>query len=507
MRRKSDEPTATMPLGDLIAPLPATQRLNWDNVPVESISDDSRRVGPGALFVAVLGELTDGHRFIGEAAQRGAAAIVCQNLPQPLPPCPVIQVADARWALSALASVFYGHPSRALRVIGVTGTDGKTTTTELCRAILTEAGRRTGSLGTVKYSLGDHVIESDQTTPHPLLLHAMLQQSVRAGLTDLCMEVSSHALVHRRTSHVQFDAAVLTNVTEDHLDFHKSPEAYVRAKQCLFEQLPERAVAVLNADSPVCKAYSRATQAVVVRFGVRERAEVTLELKGESIQGMQLLVRTPAGRYPVRTPLTGRHNCENILAAAALAFAFSIETEAVQHALERFKGVPGRLEKIDLRDYWGLPNVVVDYAHTPNALRRVLETLRELTCGKLICVFGCGGNRETQKRPAMGGIAASLADLVVVTSDNSRDESTDQIIAQIVQGVPQARTGIMIEPNRRAAIELALANARSPDDTVAICGRGCERVQVLGARRIPFDDRVVAREALRHRFDTRKRSA
>ena len=218
-------------------------------------------------------------------------------------------------------------------------------------------------------------------------------------------------------------------------------------------------------------------------------------------------MRTPAGQYPVRTPLTGRHNCENILAAAALAFAFGVETEAVQHALQRFKGVPGRLEKIDLSDYWGLPNVVVDYAHTPNALRRVLETLRELTRGKLICVFGCGGNRETQKRPAMGGIAASLADLVVVTSDNSRDESTDQIIAQIVQGVPQARTGIMIEPNRRAAIELALASTRSPDDTVAICGRGCERVQVLGARRIPFDDRVVAREVLRHRFDTRKRSA
>ena len=449
----------------------------------------------------------DGHRFIADALERGVKALVCQALPWPLPDCPVIQVADSRAALSALADAFHGRPSQHLCMVGVTGTDGKTTTVELSRAVLSEAGYLTGSLGSVRYSLGGHSLDSVQTTPHPLALHAMLKQMAQSGVTHVCMEVSSHALTHQRTAHVAFDAAILTNVTEDHLDFHGSPEAYVRAKQRLFEQLPPDAFAILNAGSPVCERYRDATCANVLTYGMEGRADVTARRRSAGMRGINLLVRTPRESFPVRTSLIGEHNCENVLAAATLAFALELPPEAVCKALETFRGVPGRLERIDLPGVRGLPTLLVDYAHTPNALKRVLEHLRRVARRKLICVFGCGGNREKQKRPAMGRVATSLADLTIVTSDNSRDEPTEDIIAEILGGIEAPEDHYVTEPNRRRAIEMAIAEADSPRDVVVICGRGCERVQIIGELKIPFDDRIVAREVLRKLRGVRRKSA
>ncbi len=506
--------------------------VHWRDVQVLSVTDDSRRVEPGegALFVAVRGEQADGHGFIAEALARGACAVICEQraapvgAPSPLPERPVIRVQDTRRALSTLAAVFNGRPADELCMVGVTGTDGKTTTTELCRAVLSEAGHQVGSLGTVKYNFAAHALDSPQTTPHPLALHAMLREMAREGLTHVCMEVSSHALAQQRTADVPFDVAALTNVTEDHLDYHGTPEAYVRAKQRLFEGLDKSATAVLNAASPVCERYEAACPGRVLTYGLqaargplaqgrlhRQHSALSADVAGrkrsENMRGMDILVETPAGAYELHTPLTGDYNAENLLAAATAAFALGIDAETVRRAARGFKGVAGRLELIEAPPGLGLPGIFVDYAHTPNALRCVLESLRRLTPGRLICVFGCGGDREKQKRPLMGAASAELADLTVLTSDNSRSEATEQIIAEIVEGMPRGRADYIAEPDRRRAIEKAIDLADSPRDVVAICGRGCERVQDLGERRLPFDDRVVTREIVRGLSANQRRSA
>jgi len=507
MTKEQKTPSGPMMLGELIAPLQAVQKLGCADVPISAITDDSRQVGPGTLFVAVTGETADGHRFVADAERRGASALVCEKVPWPLPECPVIQVPNSRLALSALAATWNGRPADRLCVVGITGTDGKTTTTELVRAVLSGAGHPTGSLGTVKYHLGARAVESRQTTPHPLALHAMLREAWEAGVTHVAMEVSSHALVHHRTAHVPFRVAALTNVTEDHLDFHGSLSAYVRAKQMLFEQLPPGSVAVLNAASPACEPYSKAAQhATVLTYSTQGLADVRMEGCHQAPGGLTMLVRTPAESYSLQTNLVGDYNCENVLAAATVAFALGVPHVAVQSALRKFRGVAGRLERIDVPGRPDLPTVFVDYAHTPNALGKVLAALRPLTTGRLICVFGCGGEREREKRPLMGRAATRLADFTVITADNSRGERTKDIIAEIMTGIESPRGPYVAEADRRRAIELAV-EAAGPNDVIAVCGRGCERVQILGDRRIPFDDRIVAREVLLSTAARRRRSA
>ena len=497
-----------MMLEQLLAQLDVVKTLNKADVPISAVTDDSRQVNWGTLFVAVTGEKADGHRFIPQAVARDAAAVVCERPPADLPPCPVVRVRDSRLALSAVGDAFCGHPAQDLCVIGVTGTDGKTTTVSLIQAALEAAGRPTGLLGTVEYDLGAESLDSDQTTPHPLVLHAMLSNMRQAGLTHMVMEVSSHSLVHRRTAHVPFRVAALTNVTEDHLDFHGSLESYVRAKLMLFEDLPPEGVAVLNADSPLCERFREAVpaHATTLTYGMVNLADVSLEERHAGVQGTEMTVRTPLDGYSLRSPLVGDYNCENVLAAAAVAFALDVPVGAVRRALAHFEGVPGRLERVDMPGREDLPGVFVDYAHTPNALSKVLTTLRPLAKGRLICVFGCGGDREREKRPLMGDVATSVADLTVITSDNSRSERTEDIIAQIEVGIDGRGPNYTTEPDRRRAIEIALAAAR-PGDVVALCGRGCERFQLLGDRRIPFDDRIVARKIMQSLWGERRLSA
>jgi UDP-N-acetylmuramoyl-L-alanyl-D-glutamate--2,6-diaminopimelate ligase len=323
-----------------------------------------------------------------------------------------------------------------------------------------------------------------------------MRRMVELGVTDACMEVSSHALCLHRVDRVAFDAAALTNITADHLDWHGTPEAYARAKRLLFEQLPPGAVAVLPARSKHCHEFRRATCAEVLTYATEGLGDVGARVLSLGLDGMHIEVRTPMESYHVRTRLVGEFNCLNILTAATVAFGLGIGGEVVTEALRGFRGVPGRLERVRVPGRTDLPAVCVDYAHTADALAKALGALRPLVRDRLVCVVGCGGDRDPSKRPLMGAIAARLADVAVFTADNSRSERTDDIIAQMLAGVDSPLADCRVEPDRRRAIELAVTLAPSPRSMVAICGRGCERYQKLGERRIPFDDRLVAREVM-----------
>ncbi len=483
-------------LSELVRGLDVHRTVNRADPAVSMLAQDSRNVRPGALFVAMEGEHADGHAYIGQAAARGAVAVVCERMPEETPACPVVCVPDARRALSRLADAFYGHPSRDLYVTGITGTDGKTSTTQLLRAILKQADRPAGTIGTLGYSLGDLQFDTDLTTPEAVPLHEALNLMRNAGLTDVCMEVSSHSLVLQRVADVRFDAAVLTNIMHDHLDYHHTREEYARAKRMLFEALPRDAVAVLPSDFDLCDQFRRATEAEVLTYSTGYLADVRGRIVRMGMDGMLLSVRTPFETYEVQTPLIGTYNCLNILAAATLAFAFGIDVEVVQEAMGEFEGVPGRLERVQVPGRDDLPAVCVDYAHTPGALEKVLTTLRPLVKGKLVCLVGCGGDRDTSKRPIMARAATDRADVSVFTADNSRSERTEDIIDQMVAGVESELTEYHTEPDRRRAIELAISLAHTPDSMVVLCGRGCERFQKMGDQLIPFDDRAVAREIM-----------
>ena len=484
------------PLSSLVRNLKVRRTLHFANLPICSVTQNSRQAVRNTLFVAIKGTRADGHDFIPHALKRGASAVVCEDLPDPLPPCPVMQVADSRYALSALADACNSHPSRRLEVLGITGTDGKTSTATMLASILEGKGFDVGTLGTVSYRLGARCLDSGLTTPNAVSLHQMLREMVDAELSHACMEVSSHALAMHRTAHVRFDVAVLTNITEDHLDFHETREGYIRAKQMLFEQLEPDSIAVLNADSPVCSRFSDATPATVLTYGRSNWADVTGDILSMDMHGMRIAIRTPFENYEVSTPLIGDYNCENVLAAATAAFAAGCSAEEVRSALNEFKGVPGRLEKVTVPGRDDLPLVVVDYAHTPNALGKVLSTLRPLVQGDLVCVFGCGGDRETQKRPTMGRAASRLADYTVVTSDNSRSEKTEDIMEDILEGIEGPASSYTLEPDRREAIRKGIEKAARPHSLVAICGKGDESVQELSDGKFPFDDRQVARKIL-----------
>ena len=494
-------------LDALLAALPSVRLLHPGNPVITSLTNDSRSVRPGALFVAVRGVKADGHAFIAEAFEQGAAAVVCEQPPAGLPGGPVALVPDGRRALSALAACYHEFPSRGLKVTGITGTDGKTSTTEILRTVLNEAGRPAASVGTLGYCIDGQWADSDLTTPDPIALQESFARMVTFGMTDACMEVSSHALIQDRVADVEFDAAVLTNITRDHLDTHGTRERYARAKRLLFEGLGPHAVAVLPAGGEFCEEFREATRAEVLTYGMRGLSDVRGRIVTLGMEGMELLVRTPMEAYRVRTGLIGGYNCLNILAAATVAFAYGIGGEVVREALRGFRGVPGRLERIRVPGRADLPGVCVDYAHTPGALDKVLGVLRPLVRGRLVCVVGCGGDRDRTKRPLMGGIAAQRADVVVFTADNSRSEKSEDIIAQMVAGVRSRAADVRIEPDRRRAIELAIDLARTGDSMVAVCGRGCERYQRIGGRSIPFDDRHVTREIMQQAPVRRRRSA
>jgi UDP-N-acetylmuramoyl-L-alanyl-D-glutamate--2,6-diaminopimelate ligase len=490
-----------MRLAELIEGVATVQRGGAE-VEITDLVYDSTRVTPGALYFCVRGMTSDGHDFAPDAVERGAAALVVERVLEL--PVPQALVADSRAAMAPLAVRFWGDPTAELTVAGITGTNGKTTTAFLLRAILEASGSQTGLLGTVKRIVGAREEEVVRTTPEAIDLQAAFRRMLEGRDRACVMEVSSHALALGRSAGIRFDVKAFTNLTQDHLDFHSDMEEYFVAKRTLFEHeldpgTPSSGTAVVNADDRYGRRLIeelRGSGSPLLTFSA---AGGEADLRAEEVQfdaaGTRFRCLTSDAEAAVAMPLPGHFNVENALAALACASALGIGIGSAAAALSHADRVPGRFEPVAL----GQPfTVLVDYAHTPDSLDNLLRAARRITEARLICVFGCGGDRDRHKRPRMGRIAAELADACVVTSDNPRSEDPGAIIAQILDGVPK-REDVRVEPDRRAAIGLALDEAR-PGDTVVIAGKGHEQGQeFVGGRKIPFDDRAVAGEKLRRR--------
>ncbi|MBI4367235.1 MAG: UDP-N-acetylmuramoyl-L-alanyl-D-glutamate--2,6-diaminopimelate ligase [Deltaproteobacteria bacterium] len=470
---------------------------------ITGLAYHSGRVRPGNLFVAIAGGRADGATFVPAAVAAGAAAVVSAH-PVPVPAHVAnVVTPDPRRALAELAARYYGDPSRAVRLVGVTGTNGKTTATYLLEAVWRSARRRPGVIGTVNVRYNGVTHEASTTTPESLDLQATLAAMRDAGVQDIVMEVSSHALIQSRVVACHLDGALFTNLTQDHLDYHASMEDYAAAKErlftaCLAASAKPAPWAAINMDDAVGAEFAARCPARVVRYGVRPPGDAA-QARGEwvyaaacacTIDGIRMEVVTPAVRYPLQSPLIGRFNAANCLGVAAAAHAMGIPPDAVQAGIRAVQGVPGRMEAVS--NPAGL-TVLVDYAHTPDALRNVLAALRDLSPRRILTVFGCGGDRDPGKRPLMGAEVARGSDLAFVTSDNPRTEDPAAIIAAIVPGFGHARAPYRCIADRRAAIHAALA-AAGPGDAVLIAGKGHEDYQIVGTVKRHFDDREVVRE-------------
>ena len=482
-------------LHDLLAGL--APALPHEDPTVSGVEADSRRVAPGQVFVARRGVKADAAAFAPDAVARGAVAVVAER-PLPGLSVPVVVVPDASEALGRLADRLEGEPSRLVRAIGVTGTNGKTTTSFLLQWVLEASGRPCSLLGTVVNRVAGREVPAVQTTPDAPGIHRALAATRDAGGRDLVMEVSSHALDQRRVAGVRFRCGVFTNLTRDHLDYHGSVAAYGAAKARLFERLDEGAVAVLNAHDPFSLDLAGRTRARVVRYAwhdveaPRPEAEVVATVVDSSLAGARLLLTLGGEALPCMLPLVGPFNVENALAAAAAAWALGVAPRAVRDALEASQGVPGRLEPV--RGAPGDPSVLVDFAHTPDALERVLSALRPLVRGRLRVVFGAGGDRDRGKRAPMGRAVERHADVAYLTSDNPRSEPPGQVLSEVLAGFERPGLACVVE-DRAAAIRQAIAEA-GPDDLVLLAGKGHEQGQLLRDRTVPFDDRQEARQAL-----------
>ena len=463
------------------------------------VTHDSRRVTPGTVFVALRGLKMDGADFARQAIAAGAAAIVSERPAADVMDVPWVTVVDARLALAHLAAEFNEHPSRKMQVVGITGTNGKTTTAYVVSAILEAAGIKCGLMGTVLYRLGDRDFEATRTTPEASEVQSYMREMVTAGCGACVMEVSSHALALRRVDGIRFAAGIFTNLTRDHLDFHADMEDYFAAKRRLFDMLPADAPAVINLDDP-----RGASLVDIVRrpvtYGLTRAAQLSPSALSYSLEGLQFDIRSPRGPIRVRTKLVGRPNVYNILAAVAVTSALEVPTAAIEQGLERLAGVPGRFEiaSSPADDV----TVVVDYAHTDDALRNLLEMARPVATRRLITVFGAGGDRDRTKRPLMGMVAARLSDVVVITSDNPRSEDPNRIIEEVKRGtdaeIKQSGAEVLVRPDRRDAILHAVGMADA-GVVVLVAGKGHEKYQEIGGRTFAFDDVEVAREALASR--------
>jgi UDP-N-acetylmuramoyl-L-alanyl-D-glutamate--2,6-diaminopimelate ligase len=470
-------------------------------VSLTAIADDSRAAQEGSLFVAVKGEQVDGHRYISSALAAGAAAVVMQE-PVAGIDRPYVRVADSRKALGYLGSRFYGDPSGRLRMIGITGTNGKTTTAYVCKALLEAVGGTIGLIGTVAYQIGSEIVPASHTTPGALELQQLLKRMVDGGCSAAVMEVSSHALAQDRVSGSEYDVAVFSNLTQDHLDFHKTMEEYFQAKLRLFTGLtgtkkPNKR-AIVNSDDPSGVRIASLCAAPVWTYGIKGKADLRAERVQLSLDGTTFMAATPAGTFPVDSHLVGEHNVYNMLAAIGVALHEGATIDQVRQAVTRVTNVPGRFERVMA----GQPfTVVVDYAHTEDALVRLLSAAQALKAGRIITVFGCGGDRDRGKRPKMGRAAVQHSDVVVLTSDNPRTENPLSILDEVEVGVREAlqqRPHVTYRKvaDRREAIAVAM-RAAQPGDMVLIAGKGHEDYQIIGTKKVHFDDREVARDAIR----------
>jgi UDP-N-acetylmuramoyl-L-alanyl-D-glutamate--2,6-diaminopimelate ligase len=486
-------------LRDLAKAETAPRTTDWD-IDISGVAYDSRTVRAGNVFVAVPGQRADGASFARDAIAAGAVVVVSEKPAPPDARVGWITVENARLALARLAAAFYRYPSRDLQVIGVTGTNGKTTTAHLVASIFEAAGIRCGVLGTIAYRVGDQIREATRTTPEAPDIQRLLREMIAHGSGACAMEVSSHSLSLHRVDGVTFAAGIFTNLTREHLDFHGDMEAYFRAKRRMFEMLPPGAPSLLNLDDPRGRALVDICERPVT-YAITRPADISPGPIAFSLEGLAFDVRTPRGSLHVRSMLVGRPNVYNILAAVSTATALDLPFDAIERGVHSLASVAGRFQIVS--DSSDEVTAIVDYAHTDDALRNLLETARPLAKGRLITVFGCGGDRDRTKRPLMGAVAARLSDLIVVTSDNPRSEDPDAIIEEILRGLTPDTFRASAQPvitisDRRLAIGKAIELAR-PGDLVLIAGKGHEKYQQIGEQVLPFDDVVVARDALARR--------
>ncbi|WDN88096.1 UDP-N-acetylmuramoyl-L-alanyl-D-glutamate--2,6-diaminopimelate ligase [Desulfosarcina sp. BuS5] len=490
---------------------------SWHEAEISSIHYRAQEVLTGGLFVAVKGLAADGHDFIDTALARGAKAIVTQK---PVDADSIIiEVENTRRALARISSEFYHNPSGKLVIIGVTGTNGKTTTAYLIESILLKAGIRAGVIGTINYRYAGKVFNNPMTTPESADLQKIFAEMFEHGITHIVMEVSSHAIDFHRIDCCNFDLGVFTNLTQDHLDFHGDMDTYWLCKKRFFTEIlnpgggDTKSSAVLNCDNKYGRELFEELPGNNISVGNSKNKMVYPEVLKQDLTGMEAAFFSPGGNYKIKSSLAGQYNLENLLCAAGTGFALSIKEDIIASGLEEVNRVPGRIERIDnnLQRF-----VYVDYAHTPDALGNVLSTLKSLTKQRLICLFGCGGDRDKAKRPLMGEIAAKLSDFVIITSDNPRTEDPVDIINQILSGIgksssrrldkaelnkgrwklPGGIKGYAVEPDRQKAIFLSV-KASLPGDTIVIAGKGHETYQIVGDKRLSFDDREVAKAALK----------
>lgn len=497
-------------LAHLLHGLEILQIWGDENIPVQGLAYHSGRVQPGDVFVALKGYQTDGHLYIAKAIDQGAQAIIVENQMPPHPGIVQIQTPDTRLALARMAAAFADHPSHDLTVIGITGTNGKTTTSYILESIWQAGGAKVGVIGTVNCRFGGQVRPSPVTTPESLDLQILLKEMQTDDVSCAIMEVSSHALDLRRAHACRFAGAVFTNLSQDHLDYHQDMQAYFTAKSLLFTELlaadrTSAGLAVINRDDPWGKKLLSQLSTPVLTYGFGPGVDIRPEKFTLSSRGIQARLATPFGRLEFSSPLVGHYNLANILAASSTSLGLGVDPNHVVKGLAAITGVDGRLEPVAVP---GQPLVFVDYAHTPDALTQVLKVLRALDFTRIITVFGCGGDRDRTKRPLMGQAAALGSDLVIVTSDNPRTENPLTIISHIEAGlrdlghlplqvidINQATPGYLLIPDRRQAIRQAVAIG-NPGDVILLAGKGHENYQILGTRRLFFDDRQEARAAL-----------
>ncbi|WP_027339307.1 UDP-N-acetylmuramoyl-L-alanyl-D-glutamate--2,6-diaminopimelate ligase [Halonatronum saccharophilum] len=485
-------------LQDLVKVIDAKEVRGDLDLNIKGISYDSREVSEGYLFVAIKGFKEDGHQFIDDAIKKGANGIIVEkDIDINIKGVSIIKVDNSRQALSKLAAKFYDYPSRDMTIIGVTGTNGKTTTTYLIESVLKALGNQTGLIGTIKNKLGSQEEIASRTTPESVELQEMFRKMSDDGVKYVIMEVSSHALELDRVLDVEFDRQIFTNLSQDHLDFHQSFDDYLKAKAKLFGLGKGRSI--INIDDEVSNDIISAAQAGVLTYGISGEADLKAEKIDVTPKGVFYKLKAEGQELDIKLKITGRFNVYNSLAAIGTLYSLGFSLNDIKEGLEETKGVPGRFQLIDRGQDFG---VIVDYAHTPDGMENVLHTVKEITKGRKIVIFGCGGDRDKTKRPIMGKVGVTLGDFAIITSDNPRSEEPLDIIEDILEGVKEVDKvegkDYMVIENRKSAIEKGIKMAKK-DDTVVIIGKGHETYQIIKGNVLDFDDREVAKEALVNR--------
>jgi len=491
-----------MKIKELIEEREIVSIIGSDELQVSGISYDSRKVEAGHIFVAMQGEKADGHRYIESAVKRGAIAVIhdkeLQDSERLFPVASFIRVRDSRKSLAFAANAFYHMPSRAMTVVGITGTNGKTTTTYILKSILEAWGKKVGLIGTIQQMIGDAVYPATHTTPESLEFQALLHDMLAAGCSHVVTEISSHALSQKRIDNTVFKAGVFTNFTRDHLDFHGTMDDYFLAKKRFFTDLLDtNAMSIINHDDSWGRRLSESILTGQYTYGLEAGADIMASEMHNSFDGLRFRLTFRGRVYDIVSPLVGLPNVYNILSAAGAAASVGVPWEVILEGIRKSPAIRGRFEKVDVGQKF---LAIVDYAHTEDALERLIYTARSLTRGKIITVFGCGGDRDRGKRPRMGAIATRLSDFVIITSDNPRSEKPEDIIKDVEAGA--ARKNYLIEDDRKEAIKRAVLMAEE-NDVVLIAGKGHETFQEIGGKRFSFNDREVIEESIRHLINNR----